>query len=165
MKCDLVFKEIFNEFYKLSYSASLENNKSLPPFSDHIVTDYVILRIMSTGYTIYYLYNGSFIFIPEKWIDIFSSLDTHSGDRVVDSYLNCREIIENDSLIRFGVLMINLVHYINGRLSKIDGDKLLETLGELSVIGTKKFRDWCSSEFGLNLDPIEYRSLDGILEI
>jgi hypothetical protein len=50
-------------------------------------------------------------------------------------------------------------------LSKIEGEELLNVLGEISVIGTKEFREWCLEEFGLELDPFEYRSLDENLDI
>lgn len=164
MKCDSIFEDIFEEFYRLSYSLC-PTKKSYLKFNDYLVTDYIILRVNTSGYNILYLYTGSSVFIPWKLIDVFTSLDIHSGDKLINSYINCKETIENESLIRFGYLMINLVHYLNGRCSIIDGDKLLETLGEISVIGTKKFRDWYFLKYGEELSPIIYNSLDERIEI
>ncbi len=157
---DSYFKEVFREFYELSYTVS-SSKKVSPGFSDHIVTDYIILRVTPTGNIIHYLFNGTSIFIPEKWIDLFSSFNTHSGHRI----LECFDEDVDGSLSRFGYLMVNLISCLDGRLSKINGEKLLTVLGDISVIGTKRFREWCLLEFGLSLDPIEYRSLDENLEI
>ena len=84
---DAWFKEVFTEFYKLSYIREGKSKRIvLKGLSDHKVLDYVILRITPTEDVIYYLYNGSSIHIPEKWIDLFSSFNTHSGFRVLECY-------------------------------------------------------------------------------
>lgn len=159
---DAWFKEVFTEFYKLSYIREGKSKRIvLKGLSDHKVLDYVILRITPTEDVIYYLYNGSSIHIPEKWIDLFSSFNTHSGFRVLD----CYDSDVDGSLSHFGYLMTRLICHLDKSLSKIEGEELLNVLGEISVIGTKEFREWCLEEFGLELDPFEYRSLDENLDI
>lgn len=160
---DTWFKEVFTEFYKLDYTREYKSKRVVVSkgLSDHKVLDYVILRVMPTENVIYYLYNGSSIHIPEKWIDLFSSFNTHSGFRVFECYDS-----DVDGIIsRLGFLMTDLVCHLDRSLSVIEGEKLLEILGEISVIGTKEFREWCLEEFGLELDPLEYRSLDENLNI
>lgn len=157
---DSYFKEVFEEFFKLSYT--LKNNPLRNKiFSDHKIIEYVILRVTPTGDYIHYLYNGSSIFIPWEWIDLFSSFNIHSGFRI----LECYDEDVDGSLSRFGYLMVKLISHLDQRLSSIDGENLLNILGELSVIGTKEFREWYSMEFGMNLDSFEYRSLDENLNI
>lgn len=160
---DAWFKEVFTEFYKLSYIREGKSKRIvLKGLSDHKVLDYVILRITPTKDVIYYLYNGSSIHIPEKWIDLFSSLILIQG---LESWSVCYDSDVDGSLSHFGYLMTRLICHLDKSLSKIEGEELLNVLGEISVIGTKEFREWCLEEFGLELDPFEYRSLDENLDI
>ena len=61
--------------------------------------------------------------------------------------------------------MTKFVCYLEPNLSSINGDELLDVLGNISVIGTKDFRDWVLNDFNLDLDPLEYRSLNKNIDI
>ncbi len=154
------FKRIFSEFYRLYYS-DIKDKKIILNFNDSLVSDYILYRVTEFGHYIIYLYNGTSIYIPPKWIYLFSALNCHSGDEILYHSVN----YEDDKFNNFGYLMTKFVCYLEPNLSSINGDELLDVLGNISVIGTKDFRDWVFNDFSLDLDPLEYRSLNKNIDI
>lgn len=148
-------KNIFKEFIELSYKPS--NYRS---FSDIKIDNYIICRKDHKGYSIIYLYSGSQFIFPWEWCDIFSSFNTYLGDRV--EYL---KVMEDDSTSKIINLVTSIFISLENKLHNIKGQDILELLGEISLIKTDDFRDWCNLELKLKLDPLNFRSLKGEIEI
>lgn len=152
--------DIFSEYLSLSHTPGIRSDK----IKDIPISEYIIARKCFSGCKIIYLHNGSTVFIPWKWIDIFSSLNVHSGDRI--SYI--RENIDTEDLgliDKIILLFSRLVYFLDRGLSGISSEEFLTVLGDISSTGTKVFRDWCSENFEIKLDPLEYTSIDKSLEI
>lgn len=153
-------KDLFCEYVNLSYCPGTRFNR----LKDIKISEYIIARLFSNGCRIIYLFNGSSIFIPWKWLDLFSSLNTHSGDKI--SYIERTVNLEDLNKIERIILLFSKLSYLLDRsLSKIDGEDFLEVLSEIGTTGTCVFRDWCNNEFKIELDPLEYISLDKNFEI
>ena len=71
---------VFQEFMELYY-----NKPGIRPssFKDIGLCDYTIARLTKDGCTIYNLTNGTNIKIDWKWLDLFSSLNTFSGHKII----------------------------------------------------------------------------------
>lgn len=143
------FRELFKEFMELSYYPG-KREKGL---RDIDVMDYVIARVTEEGCRIIYIYSGASVLIPWGWIDLFSALNVHSGNRI----LNIGNP-ENDDITEFGILFTTFVIYLDKQLSGVNGSELLDILGDISDMGTSKFREWLKSEFSLTLEPLIYTS-------
>ena len=148
--------EIFKEFLELSYSPS----KTILE-KDVQVDNYIICRYCNSGYKIIYLYNGSCFYIPNDWRDIFSSFNVYVGNRL--DYLTPSE--KNNEAESIIYLMTELSMYLDRSMSGISGQKVLDILGELSLIGTWNFREWCKKETNIELGPLVFESLGNNLKI
>lgn len=116
---------------------------------DKILKPLILLRESCLGDTIHYLYNGSSLFIPWKWINIFSGFSVYSGDKV---------IYGEEGFIKNNVLFQTY-------LCRGDGEKALTVLSEICDTGTSEFREWIKTDIGIELDPFIFRSIDKELEI
>lgn len=144
----------------LSYCPTSRPNR----LKDIKISDYIIARLFPNGCKIIYLFNGSSLFIPWSWLDLFTTFNMHSGDKIY--HLSKLNDLENlDNIDKILLLFSKLSYSIDSNLSRINGDEFLEILGEIGTTGTHVFRDWCKDEFKINLDPLEYVSLDKNLEI
>ena len=144
-------KEIFSEFITLGYSPGIRPTG----LKDISLSNYMIARITRDGWNILNLYNGTNIFISWSLVDIFDSLNTWGGDRV----LNCIEI--KDSIDEVILTSLSLVIL----LSKGQGNLFIEALMKLCNLGTKIFQEWCLVEFNLEIYPIEFNSLDRYIKL
>jgi hypothetical protein len=147
--------EIFENFMNLGYSKSNRLNR----LRDSVISELIILRSTFTGDTIYYLQTGCSLFIPGDWMELFKSLYVHSGDQI----LYKKEPRDSDYYDNIIYLNIKLINILTG--SKIDGNKFLDTLGDVSNLGTEKFRKMLKNKYDLYIEPFEYRSIEKTLEI
>lgn len=147
--------EIFEDFINLGYNKSTRLNR----LRDRVVSELIILRSTFAGDTVYYLQTGCSLFIPGDWMELFKSLYVHSGDRI----LYKKEPEDNNYYDSIIYLNIKLINILTG--SKIDGDKFLDTLGDISNLGTNKFRKMLKNKYDLYIEPFEYRSTTKTLEI
>ena len=148
--------ELFKEFLQLSYTPSkVLINK------DVLIDNYIICRYNNFGYEIIYLYNGSCFRISRDWRDIFSSFNTYIGSRF--EYISKSEETNNIESIIY--LMTELSIYLDRGMNGISGQKILDILGELSLISTEFFRDWCKKEANIDLGPLVFESLGNNLKI
>lgn len=147
------FIELFREFMVLSYSRV---PKATGRIRDIALDNYIIARIGEEGgLTIHYLYSGDSIYIPAVWISLFSELNVHSGDRILNM-----PIEEDDTgITEFGILFTKLMVYLDSGLSTVSGSVFLDILGDICSSGTGKFRKFLSTEFGVSPGPIEYRTI------
>ena len=121
-------KDLFCEYVNLSYCPGTRFNR----LKDIKISEYIIARLFSNGCRIIYLFNGSSIFIPWKWLDLFSSLNTHSGDKI--SYIERTVNLEDLNKIERIILLFSKLSYLLDRsLSKIDGEDFLEVLSEIGT--------------------------------
>ena len=144
-------KTIFTEFMALYYQ-----NGGVEPSSlkDIPVQSGVIARYTEVGCTIYYLTTGNHIRIPWKLIDLFSSLDTYSGNRILS-------IEPQDDIERFIKLFTKFINVLNS----YRGDQIVPLLSDILDMGTNNFREWYRKNFNKNLEPVEFFSPDKNLEI
>ena len=157
---DNAIRKIFREFYELSYKDS--SQKFNQSFKDSVLSDYVILRQQDSGDYIHYLYNGNSIFIPIKWVEIFSFLNVYDGNKIFTEY---NVLMSDDKVSKICYLMTYLVYCIDSLGSKSNGKEILDTIHAIKLIGTGEFRDWAEENFKLTLFPLECRSLDEIIKI
>jgi hypothetical protein len=148
--------DIFKEFLQLSYIPSKKLIEK-----DVQIDDYIICRYTNSGYKFIYLYNGSCFKIPREWRDIFSSFNVYVGNRL--DYLVFSE--ENNKVESVIYLMTELSMYLDRSMNGISGQKVLDNLGELSLISTDNFRDWCKKETNIDLGPLVFESLGSNLKI
>lgn len=148
-----VFKETFNEFMNLSYTKKKDNTVDF--LKDIDIDDYIIARLSNKGCDIIYLYNGSILKISNDWINLFSSFNTYSGDKL--------EFFKNDqkdNIDKLGYLFTKFLIYIDSRLSIVSGGEFLSTLGEIYSTKTIDFINWTKENYKIDLDPIEFITLN-----
>lgn len=152
-------KDIFKEFKDLYYS--IPNVSNLVDFKDIYFGNLMILRITKYEYKIYYLKDGVFITIPWSWIDLFSSLNTHSGEKILYSGIN----EDSDDIDKFIYYFLNLIiSFYSNNDSKFF--KVNEYLLKILELGTNNFINWFNELYideKINnhfLKPIEYNSLE-----
>lgn len=143
-----MIEDIFTEFMNLYYTSSGSKSKTL---KDIPLKPGIIVRVTENNYTIHYLTNGNYIRIPWEYVDLFSSLNTYAGDRILNDRME--ECTAVNKLIRHFIILLKY-------LSVGNGDLFLYTLAEICEIGTKDFRDWYNIKFNKKLNPIEIFSLD-----
>ena len=168
MNNDDWFKEIFKEFYELFFSRDPHLSRESFQLRDFVIspTNYILLRQrQDQGASIHWLLEGSSIIIPQPWINIFSSLNIHSGDRV----LRHRFMTSEEKFSGIGGLGYQMLSFIicsdRSSLSSSPGSLLLEIIQTIYAIGTKEFREWVKESFDLDLSPFEYRTLEEIIDI
>ena len=144
-------ENIFTEFMALYYQDSGIKPSSL---KDIPIQSGVIARYTEIGCTIYYLTTGNYIRIPWKFVDLFSSLDTYSGNRILS-------IEPQDDIERFIKLFTKFINILNS----YKGDYIIPLLSDILDIGTSNFREWYKNKFNKNLEPVEFFSPDKNLEI
>ena len=145
---------VFQEFMELYY-----NKPGIRPssFKDIGLCDYTIARLTKDGCTIYNLTNGTNIKIDWKWLDLFSSLNTFSGHKIIMQNI---EDLDN-KIDKTIVLFLKFQAALDNR----KGTDVLDNLAKLSRVKTVDFREWYLEEYGEILDPIEYTSLNNFVEI
>jgi hypothetical protein len=143
-----MIENIFTEFMNLYYTSTGNRPKEL---KDIPIKPGIIVRVTDNDYTIHYLTNGNYIRIPWEYIDLFSSLNTYAGDRILHDRME--ECTPANKFIKHFVLLTKY-------LSLGNGDLFLYTLAEICDLGTKDFRDWYNIKFNKNLNPIEFFSPD-----
>ena len=144
-------ENIFLEFMSLYY-----NNVGTKPDSlkDISLSSGIIARYTDIGCTIYYLTTGNYIRIPWNIMDLFLSLNTYSGNRII--YERAENAIE--LFIQLGVKFVN----------SIDNNSSQDTIAifsEILELGTKNFRKWYIDRFNRDLGMIEFFSPDKNFEI
>lgn len=145
-------ENIFTEFMSLYYQDSGVKSSSL---KDITIQSGVIARYSETGCTIYYLTTGNYIRIPWKFMDLFSSLNTYSGDRIL------RSLEPQTDLERFIYLFTKFVGSLNNSL----GDSIISVLSDIIDLGTGNFREWYKNKFNKTLEPVEFFGPDKNFEI
>lgn len=147
------YLELFKDFMSLGYVEGQRQGT----LKDVALTSTVFLRKEYLGDTIHYLDDGSSLFIPWVWCDIFHQFYIYSGcDDAGYSKACCNE---RDKLGRFIALSTKAQMYISGVLSEVDGSEYLETMGCICDMGTAQFRKWISEKYGIRMMPFEYRSI------
>jgi hypothetical protein len=141
-------QEILKDYLSLIYKKDSRQEKC-----DIKIKDYIILRSTGMGDTIHYLTSGLSLFLPWSWISIFKGLFYYSGDQILYS----GESI--DTIEEFIRLSVILQSYPLGQVSKVNGDKFLDTLGDLCNIGTGEFREYMLKTYDIKVEPFEYDSL------
>lgn len=144
-------KQIFKEFIALGYDGP---GTRIPGLTDVQLAYYVIARITSTGCTVINLLSGTTIHLPIGWIDLFESLNTWGGNRILKAL---PEDKIDKTILNFQTL--------NVRMARRQGEYFMNTLSEICTTGTLDFREWLKSECKLRIKPIEFSSLDKYKEI
>lgn len=146
-------ENIFIEFMALYYQNSGVRPNSLKDIS---LGSGVIARCSSLGCSIYYLTTGNYIRIPWDIMDLFFSLNTYSGNRIL-------HIKSSGDIEQFIQEFIKFVNLLNNDASKTEILSILTNIIDLG--GTKKFREWYFNKFNKKLESIEFFSPDKNFEI
>lgn len=148
-------ENIFTEFMSLYYK-----NSGIKPGSlkDINIGSGVIARLDSIGCTVYYLTTGNYIRIPWEYIDLFSSLNTYSGNRILS--LNSETDVE-----KFIQLFVKFINLLNNGSNNESNSSVVSVLMNILDFGTRKFREWYLSKFNKNMEPVEFFSPDKNFEI
>ena len=144
-------ENIFTEFMALYYKS---NGVRPSLLKDIPIQSGVIARCTDVGCTIYYLTMGNYIRIPWEFMDLFFSLNTYSGNRIIS--LSPENNIEK--FIQSFVLF-------TGYLSNSNEDYIVSSLSNIVDLGTKEFREWYKDKFNRTLEPIEFFSINKNFEI
>lgn len=147
-------EQVFYEFMNLAYNKRAEMRIEQ---GDILLKGGIIARCSDSGIKVHYLTNGNSIHIPKEWLNIFDQFNTHSGERVL--YINSLENLNDVSYIIYKFL--RLIIYFETK----NGEKFLNTLGDICTTKTKGFRDWFEEKFETTLRPIEFSSLDKTVSI
>lgn len=148
-------KDLFIEFLSLTWGGHGNRTTTL---EDTILDDYVISRVTDLGMAIIWLTNGNKLKIPWEWIDLFSSLNTVYGERILWTNRNTTTLDKIDTFIYKFTLLINQFNW--GR-----GKEFLGTLGDLCNLKTNEFIEWYYTESGEKLKPLELITVDEIIRI
>lgn len=143
-------KDLFNEFMILDYLG--HENKIPNHFKDIDLNNYIILR-QNESWQILYLTNGNSITFPREFINIFNSLNTYYGDKILyKEPLN----INDDKISGLIYNMILLISSINS--NKLQN--ILNTITTICTIGTKELREFFKDNYNKVLDPIRLDTVD-----
>ena len=160
-------KEIFKDFIVLSYSNSGNSSENFPNISlnDIKISDYIIYRETNLGGYFLYLYNGTSIYIPIKFLELFSRFVNYTKFESLRNFYR-NELDELDSVDLLIYLMSDLIYNLNSlSVSGAHKDIVLDILEKISLKTTKDFRNWIYSSFKIYLMPIELKSLTLNLDI
>lgn len=139
--------QLLQEFIQLGYQETKIGPKK---DVDKQLGELTVGRLNSMGYLIYYLYSGTSLLIPWKWIDLFQKFSLNHGSRVL--YEKYENISDNPSKIIY-----LMTKFCQNYIEKADA---LTTLGDICEIGTKEIR-----EIFPELPPIEYSDVNRQIEI
>jgi len=147
-------KELFKEFLALSWSGHGNRMRGL---EDVTLGDYIIARITDFGITVIWLVNGNKLRIPWEWVDLFSSLNTIYGERILWK----KEKIDDDGIDKLIYRFTLLINQFNwGK-----GTDFLSTLADICNLRTNEFIEWYSTESGEKLKPLELITVDETIKI
>lgn len=137
-------KDILREFMALAYSSG----KPMEGLEDVVIGNYIIARITGHGLRVLWLLNGNKLKISWKMVDLFTSLNTINGEKVMWEGKHDTNEDKVGKIIYLLVLLINQFNWGKGK-------DFLETLACICETGTEEFREWFEKEFGEKLQPIE----------
>lgn len=147
-------KAIMKEFMKVGYSGP---GNRVDKLEDIVLGNYIIARITYSGIQVIWLGNGNRLSIPWEIIDLFSSLNTIYGEKILwEGYKEEADDIEK--LIYLFVFLINQFNWSRGK-------SFLDALGMISEIGTHNLREWIEKEFNEKLPPLELVTLERTIQI
>ena len=138
-------KDVFREFMILEYYPG-QKPKGI---KDTFLKMYTINRISREGWNIISFYNGTTIYIPWTWIDIFKSLNIWGGYKVLSS----------ESVDKIDITILNFLKLVGAQETEKSGI-FLEVLSDICKTGTTIFREWIKKEFKMIINPLEFTSLD-----
>lgn len=156
----LTFKEVFRDFIKLSYVQGKRSNR----LRDILVSELSIIRIDSSGCTLYKLESGTSFKIPWEWTDIFYSFSINSGDamNIIGNRLN----EDSDDIEVFGCLFYKFIVDIFNSPNKISNSFLFyDRLNEITDLKTNSFIKWSEKELNISLRPFELFTINGTMTI
>lgn len=144
-------ENIFLEFMELYYNKAGTRPISLRDVS---IRSGVIARYTETGCTVYYLTTGNYIRIPWDIMDLFLSLNTYSGHRIL-------HLVPESNVEKLIYLFVKFVNLFNN----YGGEELEKVISDISEIGTNSFREWYKNKFNKSLEPVEFFGPDKNFEI
>ena len=111
--------ELLEKFLEEDYKPKERPTK----LKDYNLDDYILLRVNSSGHTIFYLSKGAYLWIPWSWIDIFTNFEILYGNEVIEGEEYFEKLI---------YLFTNLLSIRISSLSKVDGKLYLDILGDIA---------------------------------
>ena len=145
-----MIENIFLEFMALYYNSGVRPSS----LNDIFIDSGVIARCSNIGCTIYYLTTGNYIRIPWEMMDLFFSLNTYSGNRILN-------LCHNNDIEKFIKEFVRFINLLNNRNESM----IMPVFTNILELGTIKFREWYLNKFNKNLKAIEFFSPDKNFEI
>lgn len=142
-------KKIMKEFMTLGYSGQGVRTERL---EDVVIGNYIILRVSYLGIQVIWLGNGNKLLIPWEIVDLFTSLNTKCGEKILWEG-DDEEADKVERLIYLFVFLINQFNWSRGRV-------FLEILGIICELGTQELREWIEQEFKEKLPPLELTTVE-----
>jgi hypothetical protein len=139
--------QLLQEFIQLGYQ---ETKNGPEKDIDRQIGELTVGRMNSSGYLVYYLYSGTSLLIPWKWIDLFQKFSENHGNRVLHEK---QKNIQDDP----SKIIYLMTRFCQNFIEKADA---LNTLGDICEIGTKELR-----KIFPELPPFEYSDVNRQIEI
>ena len=102
---------------------------------DVVIGNYIIARITGHGLRVLWLLNGNKLKISWKMVDLFTSLNTINGEKVM---WEGKHDTNEDKVGKIIYLLVLLINQFNWGKAK----DCLETLACICETGTEYFREW-----------------------
>jgi hypothetical protein len=152
-----MIQDLLKEFFVLEYKKN--SGKGLGLLRDIPVSDnLIIVRTREDTAEIIFLYNGAKLSIDWRWIDLFNSLNTWGGDRILTEE-------ENNNIWNFTNYMMKFCSMLG---VSVIGQEITDLVTELCRIGTKPFIDEVrknNPELSNTLKPFTFSSINKTIEL
>lgn len=138
--------DLLLEYLSLGYKVG---NRSIG-LKDKLINPTTLLRSTKEGDTIYYLTSGNSLFIPYHWIDLFDGLYLYNGDQILFTPYLGKDYMEDFIYVWM----------------KFEKEKSLDSLTDLCILGTEKFRTWIKDTYKVKFYPFKLTTgYNDILEL
>ena len=143
-------EKLFRSYMKVGYD---DRTKWRRREEDTMITDHVFVRFSCNGITVNYMYNGTYLFIPSHWFELFGGFYVHSGSQVFYEWVDG----EDDYMENIIYSLTKVQEYTMSSLPKISSN-FLELLGDICNYGTGGLRKMLKDEYDITISPFEYHS-------
>ena len=140
-------ESLLREFLSLDYSPGVRANK----IKDILLTETIVLRSNFHGLSVNYMHDGSKLFIPWSWEDVWSSLHVYAGEYILFTVPG-----QEGAYIEKMVYLMTKFQDLYVKRGR--GNEILEILSEICVLKTDSIRKMLEQDYGIELDPFEFTS-------
>jgi len=140
-------ESLLREFLSLDYSPGVRANK----IKDTLLTETIVLRSNFHGLSVNYMHDGSKLFIPWSWEDLWSSLHVYAGEYILFT-------VPGQGAPYIEKIVYLMTKFQDLYVKRGRGNEILEILSEICVLKTDSIRKMLEQDYGIELDPFEFTS-------